>query len=64
MRRMLEILQKLQRKLHENIRIFVFFLCFAFSVHAEPCADCNQLYQELAKETKLRESYVVLKAKK
>lgn len=60
---MLEILQKLQLKLHENIRIFVIFLFVGFTAQAEPCEQCNQLHANLAKEMKLKESYVALKAK-
>lgn len=55
---MLEILQKLQR----NIGLFV-IIFIGFAVQAEPCEDCNKLHTNLTKEMKLRESYIVLKAK-
>jgi len=39
----------------------VFFI--TFTVHAEPCEECNKIHTEMSKEAGLRESYVVLKAK-
>ncbi len=60
---MLEICQKLHIKLQKKFGILVTLFCIGFAAYAQPCVECNRLHTELQKEVKLRESYVVLKAK-
>ena len=55
---MREIAKKLQLKF-----ILIAIICIGYSVHAEPCLECDQLQGELTKEIKLRESYLTLKGK-
>lgn len=59
---MLEIVKKLQKKRHLNIRILALILV-SFSAYAEPCEECNRVRSDLAKEMNLKQSFVTLKAK-
>ena len=59
---MREFFKKLQRNIQRNLKILALVL-ISFSVHAEPCADCNKLHVEQAAEEKIIASYTALKQK-
>lgn len=59
---MLEILQKLQKKLQGKFR-FIVIIFMGLAAHAQPCEECTKVRTELDKVTKQKESYIALKEK-
>lgn len=59
---MLEIIRNLQKKIWAKLPVSPIIL-LAFAVYAEPCTECNQVQDDLAKQISTRENYLVLKGK-